>query len=154
MGTEIERKFRVDPSWRPEGPGVRFEQGYLSSHRDRTVRVRIEGDAARLTIKGPTVGISRVELEYPIPLADAQTMLRELCEKPHIAKTRYTVDVQGTRWEVDVFEGDNAGLVVAEVELEREDAPFARPPWAIEDVSHDARYFNANLVSAPYKTWR
>lgn len=154
MATEIERKFRVDPSWRPDGPGVHFEQGYLSSHRDRTVRVRIEGDVARLTIKGPTRGVSRLEFEYSIPLDDARTMLRELCEKPHIAKTRHTIDYQGTVWEVDVFEGDNAGLVIAEVELPAEDAPFARPPWAIEDVSNDPRYFNANLVAAPYKTWR
>lgn len=153
MGTEIERKFLVDPSWQPPGEGVAFEQGYLSSVPARVVRVRIEGTAAKLTIKGPTAGVRRTEYEYPIPVEDAAAMLRELCEQPIIAKRRHVVEHAGKRWEVDVFAGDNAGLVVAELELASEDEPFARPPWLREEVSHDPRYYNANLVKAPYRTW-
>ena len=153
MAHEIERKFRVAPSWRPEGEGVQLEQGYISSVPERTVRVRIEGAAARITIKGLTTGVTRLEYEYAIPFDDAAAMLRDLCEKPHIAKRRHVVMYDGKKWEVDVFEGDNAGLVIAEIELASEDEPFARPPWAIEEVSDDPRYFNASLVRTPYKSW-
>jgi len=154
VAQEIERKFLVDPSrWRPAGAGVSFRQGYLSSHPDRTVRVRLEGDAAKLTIKGRTAGVSRLELEYAIPRADAEQLLA-LCERPLIDKVRHTEEHGGKRWEIDVFGGDNAGLVIAELELASEDEPFTAPPWAIEEVSHDPRYYNANLVKAPYATWR
>jgi len=128
-------------------------QGYLSSHPERVVRVRIAGAAAKLTIKGKTAGISRLELEYDIPVSDAQRMLDELCERPLIDKHRYTEEHAGHTWEIDVFHGDNDGLVIAELELPSEDAPFEKPAWAGDDVSHDPRYYNANLLTAPFKSW-
>lgn len=153
MGNEIERKFRVDPAWRPPGEGVAFEQGYLSAHPERVVRVRVEGNQAKLTIKGATTGVTRAEYEYPIPVDDARAMLRDLCEKPIIEKRRHVVKYADKTWEVDVFAGDNAGLVIAELELASEDEAFARPPWVREEVSDDPRYYNSNLVKAPYSTW-
>jgi adenylate cyclase len=154
MAQEIERKFLVDVSrWRPAGPGVTFRQGYLSSQPERTVRVRLEGDAAKLTIKGISTGLSRLELEYPIPRADAEQLLA-LCERPLIDKVRHTEQHDGKTWEIDVFAGDNEGLVVAELELASEDESFTTPPWVTEEVSHDPRYYNANLIKAPYRTWR
>jgi adenylate cyclase len=153
VAQEIERKFLVDTlRWQPAGAGVVFRQGYLSSHPERTVRVRISGDAAKLTIKGLTAGISRLELEYEIPLADAEQLLA-LCERPLIDKVRHAEQHGGKTWEIDVFHGENEGLVIAELELASEDEPFTAPPWAIEEVSHDPRYYNASLVKAPYRTW-
>lgn len=155
VGTEIERKFLVDTAaWQPQGTGTRYVQGYLSSHPERVVRVRIEGDRAKLTIKGATSGVTRTELEYDIPIGDAQHMLDTLCERPLVDKTRHEEDHGGTRWEIDVFHGDNDGLVMAEVELPSEDAPFTRPAWAIREVSDDARYYNSNLAKNPYRSWR
>jgi adenylate cyclase len=153
MGLEIERKFLVDVArWRPAGAGVPFRQGYLSTHPERVVRVRLEGDAGKLTIKGRTEGVSRVELEYDVPRADAEQLLA-LCERPLIEKVRHTEEHGGKTWEIDVFGGENEGLVVAELELGSEDEPFTRPPWVLEEVSHDPRYYNASLVKAPYRTW-
>jgi adenylate cyclase len=154
VGQEIERKFLVDVArWRPAGPGVAFRQGYLNSHPERVVRVRLEGDAAKLTIKGLTSGVTRLELEYPIPSADAEQLLA-LCERPLIEKVRHTEQHAGKTWEIDVFGGENEGLVLAELELSSEDEPFTAPPWVREEVSHDGRYYNANLVREPYRTWR
>ena len=154
MGIEIERKFLVlDERWRTLGAGVAMRQGYLSSHPDRVVRVRIEGDAAVLTIKGRSVGASRGEWEYPIPLADAEQFLASLCEQPLIEKTRYRIEHQGMLWEVDEFFGANAGLVVAEIELAAEDQPFSRPDWLGAEVTDDARYYNANLIAHPFSAW-
>lgn len=153
MGIEIERKFLVVGSdWKPEA-GVRMCQGYLNRDKARTVRVRVAGDAAFLTVKGISRGATRAEFEYAIPLADAQQLLA-LCDGPLIEKTRYVIPYQGTTWEVDEFLGDNAGLVVAEVELQSEDQPFARPPWLGAEVTQDARYFNSSLASVPYCQWR
>ena len=155
MSTEIERKFLVrGDRWKTLGEGRSLRQGYLSSHPDRIVRVRIDGDSAMLTIKGRTVGMTRGEWEYPIPLADAQRFLAELCERPLIEKTRYRILDGGMLWEVDEFYGDNAGLVVAEIELESEDQAFSKPDWVGEEVTHDARYFNANLLRNPYSGWK
>jgi CYTH domain-containing protein len=106
-----------------------------------------------LTIKGVTSGISRLEFEYEIPRADADRLLDDLCERPLIEKTRYRVSAGGVTWEIDEFHGDNAGLVVAEVELAREDQPFERPAWLGDEVSGDPRYFNANLVAHPFREW-
>ncbi|KIF82470.1 CYTH domain-containing protein [Noviherbaspirillum autotrophicum] len=154
MGVEIERKFLVvGDSWKALGQGVLLRQGYLSSSPERIVRVRIEGEGAMLTIKGRTVGASRGEWEYPIPLDDAQVFLDSLCERPIIEKYRYRIPYQDLIWEVDEFLGENAGLVVAEVELESEDQPFAKPAWIGQEVTHDARYYNANLLRHPYAKW-
>jgi adenylate cyclase len=152
MGSEIERKFRVDPAWKPPGEGTAYEQGYLNSHAERTVRVRIEGDRAKLTVKGKTTGVTRLELEYPIPIEDARQLLA-ICEQPIITKRRHVVKHEGKTWEVDVFSGENAGLVVAELELASEDEAFAKPPWVREEVSDDPRYYNANLIRHPYPKW-
>lgn len=154
MGIEIERKFLVKgDEWKRQGQGVLLRQGYLSSDPERIVRVRIEGDAAVMTIKGKTVGASRGEWEYPLPLADARDFLEQLCERPIIEKFRYRIPYRGLIWEVDEFLGDNAGLVVAEVELESESQELEKPDWVGEEVTQDARYYNANLISKPYSTW-
>lgn len=156
MGTEIERKFLVDPGlWQPAGPGVLIRQGYLSSVKERIVRVRIAGTDAYLTLKGPTEdALTRLEFEYSIPLADAAVLLDRLCERPLVEKTRYKEKLGAHVWEIDVFHGDNAGLVVAEIELADPDEVFVRPPWLGKEVSEDPRYYNANLASASFKTWR
>ena len=156
MSVEIERKFLVaDTSaqalWRG-APGVAYRQGYLNRDKIRTVRVRIAGDAGFLTVKGVSVGATRAEFEYAIPLADAQALLA-LCDGPLIEKTRHVLVHQGTRWEVDEFAGDNAGLVVAEVELQSEAQAFDLPGWLGEEVTQDARYFNSNLASRPFSIW-
>lgn len=154
MGIEIERKFVIDlPAWKPQGEGVRFKQGYLSSHEQRVVRVRIQGDNASLTIKGPANGVTRAEFEYSIPIADAVTLLSTLCEQPPIDKHRHTEIHFGKTWEIDVFHGLNKGLVLAEIELASEDEEFELPAWVTAEVSNDPRYFNANLVTRPYTSW-
>ncbi|HXX92004.1 MAG TPA: CYTH domain-containing protein [Planctomycetota bacterium] len=154
MGKEIERKYLVTgDGWREGASGRVFRQGYLSSRKERTVRVRTDGEKGTLTVKGPSTGAARDEFEYEIPLADAQEMLDRLCERPLIEKTRYVVPFGGRRWEVDVFAGDNLGLVVAEVELESESAPLELPPWAGREVTDDPRYYNANLIRTPYRSW-
>lgn len=155
MGVEIERKFLVrGEAWKSLAPGVLLRQGYLSSQHERIVRVRIEGDGARLTIKGPVAGATRGEWEYPIPLADAQVFLDTLCERPVIEKRRYRIPFGDMTWEVDEFLGDNAGLVVAEIELLAEDQAFALPDWVGEEVTHDHRYFNSSLLRFPYSRWQ
>ncbi|GAB3537311.1 CYTH domain-containing protein [Noviherbaspirillum agri] len=154
MGVEIERKFLVrNQDWKALGQGVLLRQGYLSSAPERIVRVRIEGNTAMLTIKGRTSGMTRSEWEYPVPMQDAQVFLDKLCERPIIEKYRYRIPFEGLVWEVDEFLGENAGLVVAEVELKSEQQAFARPEWIGDEVTHDARYFNANLLRLPYTKW-
>jgi len=152
---EIERKFLVrNKSWRDTADdGVRFRQGYLIGAKQASVRVRIEGEQANLNIKGATLGVRRQEFEYPIPLDEANELLDTLCEKPLIEKIRYTVRYGNHVWEIDLFEGDNAGLVVAEIELADEHEPFERPTWLGEEVSADPRYYNVSLVKHPYREW-
>jgi adenylate cyclase len=153
MGQEIERKFLVTgETWRTNH-GTLIRQGYLHNEVDGTVRVRTKGERAYLTIKGGTIGITRLEFEYEIPLEEADQILDELCQKPLIEKTRYEVDVSGSKWEIDEFLGENAGLVVAEIELEDENQEFIKPDWLGEEVSGDFRYQNANLVKHPYSQW-
>ena len=153
MGMEIERKFLVkNDSWRPGAVGETFCQGYCRGETG-TVRIRITGEKAFLTIKSRTEGISRREFEYPIPVADAKELLEIICAKPYIRKTRYLVEFAGKRWEVDVFEGDNFGLVMAEIELEHEDERFELPPWVGQEVSADPRYANSNLAVNPFSRW-
>ncbi|KAB8057227.1 CYTH domain-containing protein [Janthinobacterium sp. FT14W] len=154
MGIEIERKFLLQgDAWRGLGQAVLLRQGYLSSARERVVRVRIEGGQAMLTIKGANVGATRGEWEYPIPLADATELLDGLCEQPLIEKYRHRIEHAGMVWEVDEFLGANAGLVVAEIELASEDQPFGKPDWVGAEVSGDARYYNANLIRHPFSQW-
>ena len=152
MGIEIERKFLVvGDAWR-QAPGTAYAQGYLNRDKQRTVRVRVVEDAAWLTVKGASVGATRAEFEYPIPVADARELLA-LCDGPLVRKTRRVLVHAGATWEIDEFEGDNAGLVVAEIELASEETHFEPPPWLGAEVTHDARYFNSNLAAAPYSTW-
>ena len=154
MGVEIERKFLLaGDAWRGLGQAVLLRQGYLSSARERVVRVRIEGEQAMLTIKGANVGATRGEWEYPIPLADAVELLDGLCEQPLIEKVRHRIEHAGMVWEVDEFLGANAGLIVAEIELASEDQLFEKPEWIGAEVSGDARYYNANLIRHPFSQW-
>jgi adenylate cyclase len=154
MPKEIERKFLVkNDSWRGQVSGKRYRQGYLSTAKERTVRVRTAGDKAFLTIKGITVGASRSEYEYEVPAADANEMLDQLCERPLIEKTRYRISHAGLVWEVDEFEGENHGLITAEVELKDEHQSVTPQSWIGEEVTGDPRYFNANLVAKPFTTW-
>ncbi|PKM21843.1 MAG: adenylate cyclase [Gammaproteobacteria bacterium HGW-Gammaproteobacteria-14] len=154
MATEIERKFLVrNSSFLTALSGQVLRQGYLSHSTQATVRVRIAGDQGFLTIKGQNNGISRAEFEYPIPLDDAEALLA-LCQSRRIDKTRYRIPVDQHLWEVDVFAGDNAGLIVAEIELGDETETFTRPDWLGNEVSDDPRYFNSQLSQHPYCQWR
>ncbi|MFN2382235.1 MAG: CYTH domain-containing protein [Guyparkeria sp.] len=155
MAKEIERKFLLaSDTWRHEiEHSDRMVQGYLNDQGPVSVRARIAGSRAWLNIKSRTLGISRDEFEYEIPLADAERMLDHLTTGPVIDKTRHLVRRDGLLWEIDEFHGDNDGLIVAEVELEHVDQPFARPDWLAEEVSHDARYYNVSLVKTPYCQW-
>ena len=153
MAKEIERKFLVKDSWQPQAAGITIAQGYLSTVPERTVRVRIKGDKGYLTIKGKNQGISRAEFEYEIPLADAEELLK-LAEQPILSKVRYLEQHGNRLWEIDVFAGENQGLVVAEVELPDEGADFSRPVWLGQEVSGDVRYYNANLIKNPFSLWK
>lgn len=155
MGTEIERKFLVQgEAWRSLAEGVLYRQGYLSREVNRTVRVRVAGDRGYLTIKGASNGISRAEYEYAIPLLDAAELLDTLCQRPLIEKKRYRIPWGNVIWEVDEFFGENQGLILAEVELSHADQALELPDWIGAEVSHDPRYFNANLVKYPFQRWQ
>lgn len=155
---EIERKFRLrDERWRHAVDGLeaqRLVQGYLSRDPQRSVRVRLAGDTAWLTVKGMSERASRLEFEYPIPAADAEAMLA-LCEGPLIDKQRYRLPIDNdTRyWEIDEFFGDNAGLVVAELELRSENETVPQPSWLGEEVTGDPNYYNSNLSQRPFAYW-
>ena len=155
MALEIEHKFLLaNDHWRNEiHHSVHYKQGYLSSSPLSSVRVRISDSHAWLNIKSATIGTTRQEFEYEIPLNDANTMLDELCHKPLIDKMRHFVHHQNHVWEVDEFMGDNAGLIVAEVELSEIGELFAMPNWVGAEVTHDLRYYNNNLSKHPYKDW-
>ena len=152
MAIEIERKFLVvGEAWRT-APAVYFCQGYLNRSKERTVRVRVAGELGYLTIKGATIGASRAEFEYEIPLEDAKQLLT-LCDGPLIEKYRRTINYEGMLWELDEFLGENQGLVVAEIELESESQVFAKPDWVGVEVTADARYYNSNLSVHPFSKW-
>jgi adenylate cyclase len=155
MAVEIERKFRLlDDSWR--GCVERrtlLRQGYIANTRRASVRVRLAGDAGWLSVKAMTPGLSRAEYEAAIPATEADEMLQRLCEGPLIEKWRHIVTCQGSVWEIDEFLGDNAGLVIAEIELESEDVAFAQPPWLGAEVTHDERYYNFRLSQRPFRHW-
>jgi adenylate cyclase len=153
MAVEIERKFLVtSDAWGDGPPGVRICQGYLTRDPERTVRVRLAGEKAFLTIKGGTSGISRQEFEYAIPPDEARALL-DLCLPPLLDKIRHERHVGDHVWEIDEFLGDNAGLVVAEIELDDADEDFVRPDWLGPEVSDDPRYFNSRLAERPWCEW-
>ena len=155
MGIEIERKFLINPAKLPKlTNGYTIKQGYIPTRDFTTVRIRIQDKEAFLTIKGKSVGASRLEFEYPIPLSDAESMLESLCAVSHIDKTRYLLVHEGHTWEVDVFEGLNKGLILAEIELSCEDEAFVLPEWVREEVTHDVKYFNSQLIENPYLRWQ
>lgn len=154
MPQEIERKFLVNTALLPPlGTGQSLQQGYISSDPERVVRVRLAQGAAFLTVKGKTVGATRLEFEYAIPENDAQHMLDNLCTGPVIKKVRHRVAHQDHIWDLDIFAGDNEGLVVAEVELKSEQEKVILPDWVTEEVTGDQRYYNSNLRNHPFKQW-
>ena len=154
MAKEIERKFLVHRElWQPKDEGIEISQGYLAADKKRAVRVRLAGDRAWLTVKGPTKGVERLEFEYEIPAADARAMLI-LCERPWIEKRRYLEQCGAHTWEIDCFRGENEGLVVAEIELSAADEIFEHPTWLGAEVSDDSRYLNASLMRLPFSRWR
>ncbi|MCD6528012.1 MAG: CYTH domain-containing protein [Desulfuromonas sp.] len=155
MGIEIERKFLLkSDQWRQQTKSrSRFVQGYLSTVAERTVRVRVVAEQGWLTIKGKNDGARRSEYEYPIPVDEALEMLHNLCEQPLIDKWRHLLELDGKLWEIDEFLGDNAGLIVAEIELDDEDERFTRPAWLGDEVTSDPRYFNSSLIATPYGRW-
>lgn len=153
MGLEIERKFLVTgDAWRSTDPGIPYRQGYLCNAQARSVRIRTSARDAWLTIKGETVGMTRPEFEYRIPRADADALLA-LCLQPLIEKTRYVVEHAGRVWEIDEFGAENAGLVLAEIELQDTGQVVDLPDWAGKEVTYDPRYYNANLQLHPYRQW-
>ena len=154
MHKEIERKFLVaGEAWRNLATGALYRQGYLCDAPERTVRVRLAEGKGWLTIKGLTVDATRAEYEYEIPVAEAEALLDNLALKPLLEKIRYKIPHAGLTWEVDEFLGDNAGLIVAEVELTSATQTFSKPAWVGEEVTTDPRYFNSNLVRRPFRLW-
>lgn len=156
MQKEIERKFLVDgDGWRAAaGAGTICCQGYITSGPSgATVRVRLLGERGFLTVKGPAQGIARSEMEYEIPPADAEYMIENLCSDRLVSKLRHTLAVGGARWEIDEFRGANEGLILAEIELDREDQAFEKPAWLGREVTSDSRYYNAVLACRPFRTW-
>ena len=152
---EIERKFLViGDAWKALGTPVLFHQGYLNRNSERSVRIRMEGDLAKLNIKSKRGEICRIEYEYPIPVEDARFMLEEICEQPTLTKQRTRIENGKFCWEVDEFYGANQGLVIAEIELQSEDQSFEKPDWIGVEVSHDPRYLNINLIQNPFQTWK
>lgn len=156
MAKEIERKFLVkNDIYKTLAAGTYYHQGYVPTVNGMTVRVRIAGDKAFITMKDHAVGYTRHEFEYPIPVEDAKQMLELMCSKPQIEKYRYKIPTTSHLcWEVDEFLGDNAGLVVAEIELPTEETPFDIPEWIGEEVTGDKRYYNSHLCNNPYKDWK
>jgi adenylate cyclase len=155
MAQEIERKFLViNDAWRGLAQRhARMRQGYLSNSAACSIRVRVTDESAFLNIKSATIGVTRTEFEYAIPRADADEMLERFCQGRCLAKTRYYVPIAPHVWEIDVFEGVNAGLVVAEIELSAADEMFDRPSWVGAEVSDDPRYYNVRLIEHPYAAW-
>ncbi|HKJ39074.1 MAG TPA: CYTH domain-containing protein [Anaerolineales bacterium] len=156
MPKEIERKFLVDRNQlKLPIQGVDIRQGYLplSKNVKTVVRVRIKNDKAYLTIKGENIGSVRSEFEYEIPVDEGIEMLETLCQSPIIEKTRYEIPQGNHDWEIDVFHGDNDGLIIAEIELSKEDEDFDVPIWIKEEVTNNTKYYNSSLLEKPYKTW-
>lgn len=155
MAIEIERKYLIDL----EKIGIlkngnKIKQGYITTNKDAVVRVRVKNDKGYLTIKGSNIGLSRLEFEYEIPLVEANEILDKLCQKPIIDKTRYILNLNKHVWEIDIFHGDNEGLVIAEIELEDENEHIDLPIWIKEEVTGDIKYYNSNLMKYPYNKWK
>jgi adenylate cyclase len=155
MAVEIERKYLIDL----EKVGIlengnRIKQGYITTNKNAVVRVRIKNDKGYLTIKSSNIGASRLEFEYEIPLVEANEMLDKLCQKQIIDKDRYIIDLHNHIWEIDIFHGDNEGLVIAEVELKDENEYIKLPLWIKEEVTGDIKYYNSNLMTYPYNQWK
>jgi adenylate cyclase len=154
MAKEIERKFLMkNDSWRGLASGEHYRQGYLSTAKERTVRIRTVGHTGFITVKGINTGATRSEYEYEIPFIDATEILEELCERPLIEKMRYRIPFAGLTWEVDEFEAENKGLITAEVELKEENQAVSIPDWIGQEVTGDPRYYNSNLVARPFSRW-
>lgn len=155
MGIEIERKFLVlNDEWRRSvNQSSRMRQGYLSQSGNASVRVRSDAERGWINIKSVTLGVQRQEFEYEIPQSDAKQILETLARQPLIEKTRHFVEIGSHTWEIDEFEGQNAGLIVAEIELSEAEEHFERPAWIGAEVTRDARYYNTNLAKKPYTTW-
>jgi len=150
---EIERKFIVDTSkWQPKTVGKTIVQGFLSNDKERVVRVRIMEDQAFISVKGENDGIVRTEFEYAIPLSDAHVLLKMCLDHP-VEKTRYFEQHFNKQWEIDVFQGVNQGLVMAEVELDHKEESITLPEWVKEEVSLDKRFYNACLSQHPFSKW-
>ena len=156
MAIEIEHKFLLaNNDWRDHiTRSVKYRQGYLSSQATSSIRIRISDDHAWLNIKSATIGAHRHEYEYEIPQSDANEIINMLCRKPIIEKTRHFVIHDGNTWEIDEFDGDNRGLIIAEIELSEIGETFSKPHWLGEEVTHDLRYYNNNLAIHPYSEWR
>ncbi len=154
MATEIERKFLVNnDDWRSNAQGTRYLQGYLCNENSHSVRVRLAGARAMLSVKGGGQGIERAEFEYEIPADDARQLLAQFAQGPLIEKTRYRVTHGRHTWEIDEFAGCNAGLIIAEVELQHAEEAVEMPDWVGREVSTERRYFNASLSQRPYAEW-
>lgn len=155
MAVEIERKFRVrSDAWRSEvSASSLLRQGYLANTARASVRVRTDGHSGWLSVKAMRPGLSREEYEVAIVASDALEMLERLCEGRAVQKWRHIVVHAGSRWEIDEFLAENAGLVIAELELETEDAAFARPAWLGAEVTDDERYYNFRLAQRPFRLW-
>ena len=154
MGKEIERKYLIDIKKVGKlSNGIPIKQGYIETKDKTVVRIRIYGKEAYLTLKGANKGISRSEYEYEISIEDAQDIIDELCTGPVIDKTRYTIDFSEKTWEIDIFHGENEGLIVAEVELDSEQETIDLPDWVSTEVTGQEKYYNSNLLENPYKQW-
>ena len=155
MGKEIERKFLINISdVEFVGSGALIKQGYISTTDNTAVRIRVTGDVAYLTLKGESHGATRSEFEYEIPVEDANEIILELCSGPIIDKTRYRVEYGSHIWEIDIFHGENDGLVVAEIELENEKEVFDLPGWVTAEVTGEVKYYNSSLLDNPFNQWR
>lgn len=155
MAKEIERKFLIDINKLPKlENGISIKQGYIKTQDKTVVRTRIKNDKAFLTIKSKNKGMIRSEYEYEIPLNDANEMLNNLYSKPIIDKIRYEIKYKNHLWEIDVFHGENDGLIVAEVELENEDENVELPNWIVKEVTNNPKYYNSNLLDNPFSNWK
>ncbi|WP_299872959.1 CYTH domain-containing protein [uncultured Cocleimonas sp.] len=154
MAKEIERKFLIDLGLIGDLPdGKLISQGFIGTNDKTVVRTRIIGDKAFLTLKGEVIGFTRSEFEYQIPIDDATNIIKELCSGGVVDKTRYEIIHEKHTWEIDIFHGQNEGLVVAEVEVQSESESVSLPKWIVKEVTGESKYFNVSLLNNPYSQW-